>query len=399
VYSLLVAYTAHDLSVRDIAVPLDRFLEYTDGDITSQIETLSHEAIDFLSSHPCLLMEEGRGEEVARVVKLTQIAPATGSIRVRFDPILCTPPLNNSVIWKLREALDIEQFEFSRNHFAFKTIALSTILKDAGYVLESSALNELGEFSLPAPSRSALIAARTALAELGHSQIDDLLLRIGNDSISAGRDCGSRRDRADALLKFALENPGAKTAENNLLSVFLVRAAGPRLSESKVQEAVSASLAVRSPSRKPVADGASNRVFIVHGQDDGARSSVVAFLDGIGLEGVVLHEQPNMGRHLLTKFIDEAELTTFAVILMTADDVGSRKGDSTLAPRARQNVILELGYFLSHLGQERVCALIAPGLETPSDFDGIVYIRMDEGQRWKEELKRELIAARMPVAP
>ena len=81
---------------------------------------------------------------------------------------------------------------------------------------------------------------------------------------------------------------------------------------------------------------------------------------------------------------------------MTDDDVGSIK-DGTLAPRARQNVILELGYFISHLGQPRVCALITPGLETPSDFDGIVYIRMDDGGCWKAELVRELRAAGMPL--
>jgi predicted nucleotide-binding protein len=137
-------------------------------------------------------------------------------------------------------------------------------------------------------------------------------------------------------------------------------------------------------------------VFIVHGQNDSARSATVAFLSKVGLEGIVLHEQPNMGRHLLTKFIDEAELVTFAIVLMTDDDVGALKG-FTLAPRARQNVILELGYFLSHLGQERVCALITPGLETPSDFDGIVYIRMDEAGMWQTELKRELLAAGMPL--
>ena len=103
-----------------------------------------------------------------------------------------------------------------------------------------------------------------------------------------------------------------------------------------------------------------------------------------------------MGRHLLTKFIEEAELVTFAIVLMTDDDVGGVKG-SDLAPRARQNVILELGYFLAHLGQQRVCALITPGLETPSDFDGIVYIRMDQNERWKTELRRELRAAEMPL--
>jgi len=41
--------------------------------------------------------------------------------------------------------------------------------------------------------------------------------------------------------------------------------------------------------------------------------------------------------------------------------------------------------------------LITPGLETPSDFDGIVYIRMDEAGLWKTELRRELKAAGMPL--
>jgi predicted nucleotide-binding protein len=140
-----------------------------------------------------------------------------------------------------------------------------------------------------------------------------------------------------------------------------------------------------------------NRVFIVHGRNEQARTQVVEFLNSIGLEGIVLHDQPNMGRHLLTKFIDEADLVTFAVVLMTDDDLGSARG-GTAAPRTRQNVILELGYFLAHLGQARVCALITPSLETPSDFDGIVYIRMAADQRWQVELLRELCAARMPVS-
>src|SRR5207245_9605513 len=118
--------------------------------------------------------------------------------------------------------------------------------------------------------------------------------------------------------------------------------------------------------------------------------------DAVRLSGIVLHEQPNIGRHLLTKFIEETELITVAVVLMTDDDVGGLSG-AALAPRARQNVILELGYFLSHLGQRRVCALITPGLETPSDFDGIVYIKMDESGLWKTEFRRELGAARMPL--
>jgi predicted nucleotide-binding protein len=82
---------------------------------------------------------------------------------------------------------------------------------------------------------------------------------------------------------------------------------------------------------------------------------------------------------------------------MTDDDVGRAKAARKSAPRARQNVILELGYFLSLLGQANVCALVSPSLETPSDFDGIVYIKMAADEDWKRELLRELRAARMPV--
>lgn len=103
----------------------------------------------------------------------------------------------------------------------------------------------------------------------------------------------------------------------------------------------------------------SNRVFVVHGQNETISEDVVSFLRDHGLEAVILHEQPNMGKHLLTKFIREAELATFAVVLLTDDDTGGRIGEAP-APRARQNVILELGYFLSHLGQENVCALKTP---------------------------------------
>ena len=139
-----------------------------------------------------------------------------------------------------------------------------------------------------------------------------------------------------------------------------------------------------------------NRVFVVHGRNEQAKGAVVNYLARLGLEPIVLHEQPSMGRHLLTKFVETAELATFAVVIMSADDVGGSVGEPTRA-RARQNVILELGYFLSHLGQASVCALVAPDLETPSDFDGIVYIKIDEADHWKRELRRELVAARMPV--
>lgn len=403
-YSLLVSHQFKDWDGGAFRFDKGRFLEFTSEAIREQLRTLSIEAIECLISWPCVLMEEGRAEEVvriARILDLSDLRDLGREIRLTVRLYPSKSPILNDDVWRVRDDLDIEQFEFNRNHWAVKERDLFSILRAAGHELDTSAVGPLKEKPLPAPTRAALISTRNAISEWSHTEIDDLLLEAGVAGLSAGRDAGSRRDRANAIVQFAIQNPSSVTAENSILSAYLVRrasAAGLGAEEEtplpRVQEvAPSANLASDTQS----ADRSPNRVFVVHGQNETARTAVVSFLESIKLVGIVLHDQPNMGRHLLTKFIQEAELVTFAVVLMTDDDVGSLKGGK-LAPRARQNVILELGYFLAHLGQAKVCALITPGLETPSDFDGIVYIRMDNEQRWQEELKRELLAARMPVA-
>ena len=82
----------------------------------------------------------------------------------------------------------------------------------------------------------------------------------------------------------------------------------------------------------------------------------------------------------------------FAVVLLTPDDEGRKKGD-TLKPRVRQNVLLELGYFVGRLGCGRVCVLRRGEVEVPSDFGGILYTQFDDGEGWKSKLAQELKAA------
>lgn len=113
-------------------------------------------------------------------------------------------------------------------------------------------------------------------------------------------------------------------------------------------------------------------VFLVHGRDEGAREKVARFLERLNLKPVVLHEQPNKGRTIIEKFEDYARVG-FAVVLLTPDDIGKLKDDEgDFEPRARQNVILELGCFIGQLGRERVCALVKKGVEWPSDYDGVL---------------------------
>ena len=135
----------------------------------------------------------------------------------------------------------------------------------------------------------------------------------------------------------------------------------------------------------------SRKVFIVHGHDDGAREMVARFLERIGLEAIILHEQANQGRTVIEKVVAHGNVG-FAVVLLTPDDEGCAKGGEP-EPRARQNVLLELGYFIGRLGRDKVCALKRGKLEIPSDFAGVVWETMDTSGGWKQSLARELEAA------
>lgn len=136
---------------------------------------------------------------------------------------------------------------------------------------------------------------------------------------------------------------------------------------------------MRRPSRK---------IFIVHGHDEGAREAVARFLEKIGFEPIILHEQANRGRTVIEKVEHHGDVS-FAVVLLTPDDFGGVAGASS-QPRPRQNVLLELGYFIGRLGRENVCALKRGDMELPSDFGGVVYEAYDVAGGWKQVLAREL---------
>ena len=77
--------------------------------------------------------------------------------------------------------------------------------------------------------------------------------------------------------------------------------------------------------------------------------------------------------------------SSFAVILMTCDDLGrlNEAGEDD-RPRARQNVVLELGFAMGVLGRRRVAILHEDGVELPSDIKGVAYYPLDAGGAWKD---------------
>ena len=132
------------------------------------------------------------------------------------------------------------------------------------------------------------------------------------------------------------------------------------------------------------------KVFIVHGHDEGVLQGVARFIGDIGLTPIILHEQPNQGQTIIEKIERNADVG-FAVVLLTPDDVFTDKNSNRVL-RARQNVMLELGYFLGRLGRARVCALKKDGVEIPSDYDGVVWVPLDEHNGWQMRLIKELKA-------
>ncbi|HVZ70745.1 MAG TPA: nucleotide-binding protein [Polyangia bacterium] len=140
-----------------------------------------------------------------------------------------------------------------------------------------------------------------------------------------------------------------------------------------------------------------HRVFLVHGHDEAALHETARFLSKLEQSVLILREQPNKGQTIVEKFEEYSDVG-FAVVLLTPDDRGSTVANpDQVRPRARQNVIFELGYFIGRLGRNRVCALYRQGVEIPSDYAGVLYVEMDDRGGWKLELAKELKAANLPV--
>jgi len=140
----------------------------------------------------------------------------------------------------------------------------------------------------------------------------------------------------------------------------------------------------------------SNKVFIVHGHDQALLYQTARFLEQLGLEPIILFEQPGKSRTIIEK-LEQFGSVCFAVVLLTPDDVGKAINEGNSQPRARQNVVLELGYFLGKLGRSNVAALYQESVELPSDYRGVEYIKVDVEGAWKTKLARELKAAELPV--
>lgn len=143
----------------------------------------------------------------------------------------------------------------------------------------------------------------------------------------------------------------------------------------------------------------SKRVFLVHGHDNELKESTARFLEKISLQPIILHEQINKGKTIIEKFEEYSDVA-FAVVLLTPDDYAGSKTSGLDKPfdRARQNVIFEMGYFIGKLGRQNVVGLVKGNIELPSDYSGVMYIKVDEAGSWKYNLAKEIKAAGLDIS-
>lgn len=136
------------------------------------------------------------------------------------------------------------------------------------------------------------------------------------------------------------------------------------------------------------------KVFIVHGRDNEAKQEVSRFIEKLGLEAIILHEQASSGMTIIEKIEHYSNDADFALVIYTACDHGRGIHESNISPknRARQNVVFEHGYLMAKLGRENVCPLVKGNIETPNDISGILYVPLDEYGAWKTDVAKELKA-------
>ena len=130
----------------------------------------------------------------------------------------------------------------------------------------------------------------------------------------------------------------------------------------------------------------SRNVFIVHGHDVQPVKELKKMLIEFGLNPIVLHEQPSGSRTIIEK-LEKYSDVGYAFVILTPDDLALPNTLPIIPPlppelpfkhRARQNVVLEFGYFMGLLGRDRVCCLHKGDVELPSDMHGIVYIPFEK---------------------
>ncbi|MBY3233175.1 TIR domain-containing protein [Rhizobium laguerreae] len=136
--------------------------------------------------------------------------------------------------------------------------------------------------------------------------------------------------------------------------------------------------ALGQPVEKPLI--AEAKIFVVHGHDTEARDQLELVLLRLGLKPFILQNSDGGGKTIVEALEQSIyKDAAFGIVLLSPDDYGysNKLADADRQPRARQNVILEMGMVMAALGRNNMAILQKGALERPSDTDGILRIEFN----------------------
>lgn len=231
------------------------------------------------------------------------------------------------------------------------------------------------------------------MADVFHDGIEALMARVADSGI---------------IGEWTEEAGGTKhvfrSRERGVLNYWPKKGTVQYQGKPEAQAPLKAVLAGEAPANPVVAAtpvDAKTKIFVVHGHDTQALEQLELILRRLGLDPYILQNNDG-GSNTIIEALEQQiyQEAAFGIVLMTPDDYGypKAKGDDATQPRARQNVILELGMVLASLGRNQMVILKKGALETPSDVDGV--LRLEFNDHVKEvavKLARRIKAAGIDI--
>ena len=135
-------------------------------------------------------------------------------------------------------------------------------------------------------------------------------------------------------------------------------------------------------------------LMIVHGHDAAARLQLENFLlkRFPHVTPVTMIERQDSAQTLPEKFERLAGGVRGALAILTPDDVALTVRTGAESSRARQNVIVEIGWFWGKFGRGRCLLLVRGDVEIPSDLSGVEVHRFSSSPTECSEVLRDFIS-------
>ncbi len=240
------------------------------------------------------------------------------------------------------------------------------------------------------PQTTASGAEPGAALEEHEPPVEALLVAEGpaEERLIAGRNADERRSAET-------NGVGAPALrEDDRRSPAELRPVGAELARAEPAGVELAAPEAAAPAERGAAEASAartRRVFLAHGRDERWKEAVAHLLEHAGSDEVtILNDRPEERAKLLEQIGEQAHATRYAIVLLTADDVGAARLESPQEPyfttRARQDVVFEMGFLVAALTPGRVCVLYEDGVELPCELEGISHVRLDLAGTWQPKL-------------